>query len=308
MDHAAPIPCADVGISPSEQVGAALVRVGSGQFDRITMALSDPIDQDAGIHEARKAIKRLRALLRLTRQHLGEESFRHNDAALRDLGRVLAPLREVAATIDTVQALVPGRCPELQDLLSGRHRSVMEAARPGSALHRELADRIKAARLDWRAGFAMLPDGFGSLADGLAATYRQGRRRMRRAAMDSGEELFHEWRKVVKYLRYQMESIRPAPPDGPDPRTAVLDDLGEILGLEHDVSILVSIVERGGACPSDSPDLLPILGSRRESLRRKAKRLGKQVYATGRGEFVAEVQAEWDAARRGLAGLGGPRR
>ena len=38
---------------------------------------------------------------------------------------------------------------------------------------------------------------------------------MRRACEWPGEETFHEWRKEVKYLRYQMESIRPAPPGGP---------------------------------------------------------------------------------------------
>ena len=307
MDQPSPSPFATVGISPGEHVDAALARIGAGQFDRITQALSDPVDVDAGIHEARKAVKRLRALLRLARPHLGAESFRRNDAALRDLGRTLAPLRETAATIDTVQAVVPGRCIELQDGLADRHRSVMEGAGPGSALHGEVSNRIEAARRDWLADFSGLPDGFESLADGLAATYRQGRRRMKRASRDSGEEAFHEWRKAVKYLRYQMESICPAPPEDPDPRTAVLDDLGETLGLEHDVSILISIVDRDGACPSDAPEMLPILIKRRKSLRRKAKLLGKQVYATGKVEFVAGVREDWETARRGSSDLGGPR-
>ena len=50
-------------------------------------------DARKAVHETRKAIKRLRAIVRLLRDELGEETCAREQATLRDAGRPASPAR-----------------------------------------------------------------------------------------------------------------------------------------------------------------------------------------------------------------------
>ena len=76
-----------------ERIPGAIQRIASGQFDRMTHRLNDPdVDPDEAIHTARKAMKRLRGLLRLVRDEVGQSAYRNENAVLRDTSRRLAPV------------------------------------------------------------------------------------------------------------------------------------------------------------------------------------------------------------------------
>src|SRR5436190_3926399 len=74
-------------------IAVALARVG------------EPRVSDSGIHEARKALKKARAALRLLRPRLEPAAYRAENALLRDAGRALAPLREARSMLDALAAL-----------------------------------------------------------------------------------------------------------------------------------------------------------------------------------------------------------
>ena len=57
------------------------------------------------MHEARKDMKKLRALLRLARGELGEDTFRRENACFRDAGRELAGVRDADVMLDTLTSL-----------------------------------------------------------------------------------------------------------------------------------------------------------------------------------------------------------
>ncbi len=62
-------------------------------------------------------------------------------------------------------------------------------------------------------GWPIADEGFPALRQGLKRTYKQGRNSMARAQAEPSVENFHEWRKRVKDLWYQMrllESVWPA--------------------------------------------------------------------------------------------------
>ena len=70
-------------------------------------ALSSPADKndrDEAIHEARKSIKKVRALLRLVSAELGGTYPREN-ARLRDIARRLSEFRDAFAIIETFDDL-----------------------------------------------------------------------------------------------------------------------------------------------------------------------------------------------------------
>ena len=76
-----------------ESVIAGLKRVVQDEFESASTQLADTkADRDEAIHEARKSIKKARALLRRVRAELGGDYPREN-ARLRDIARGLRPLR-----------------------------------------------------------------------------------------------------------------------------------------------------------------------------------------------------------------------
>ena len=288
----------DVGIVRGETVGAALARIGLLQFDRVALGLAGRPDRDTGTHEARKALKRLRALLRLVHPHLDAEARRAEDAALRDMGRTLAPLRDARVTIDTLDAIAPAACPALRATLERRHA---EASRSVSAASTEApAEVLSEARTRWAALFpGSVPGGFESVAPRIVRTYKRGRRRMRRAAGSSRDRDFHEWRKEVKHLRYQMEALRPWDPGALASRIAHLDELGELLGAEHDLTVLIGFVEPEDGCGDDRAGLLRLLSERRDGMRRVARSLGGEVFSSKSSVVVESLRRTWEVVHGG---------
>src|SRR5947209_5639299 len=71
---------------PGELPVPGLRRIALGQLDlAIDLLGADGVPDAKSVHEIRKALKRLRALVRVLRHELGEEAFSRENAALRDV-------------------------------------------------------------------------------------------------------------------------------------------------------------------------------------------------------------------------------
>ena len=87
-------------------------------------------DQEA-IHDTRKALKRLRALVRLLRAELGERQYKREHAILRDAARRLAGARDAEVMVGTLDALLerhPRKLGRRRQLIELRKRLVAERA------------------------------------------------------------------------------------------------------------------------------------------------------------------------------------
>ena len=79
----------------SESAQEAVRRIAHEQLGRaITNLALAPTNRAEAIHEARKSLKRLRALVRLVRGELGEQVYRRHNECMRDAARELAGLRD----------------------------------------------------------------------------------------------------------------------------------------------------------------------------------------------------------------------
>lgn len=70
------------------------------------LASTDSTDPAELVHEARKAVKRMRALARLLRDELGEQEFSRVNSSLRDAGRRLAGARDAEVRLATLHELI----------------------------------------------------------------------------------------------------------------------------------------------------------------------------------------------------------
>jgi CHAD domain-containing protein len=94
---------------------------------------------------------------------------------------------------------------------------------------------------------------------------------------------FHQWRKRVKYLRYQLEAIGIA-----EDVVAAWVELGETLGLEHDHTVFIDFCDDHiDLCPDrrDRYVLIDRAEKRRDELRASA--LGTDVYIRDPEAFAA---------------------
>jgi CHAD domain-containing protein len=294
-----------------EAAGAGLRRIALGQLElaiELLRGAGDGVSQERAVHDVRKAIKRLRALLDLIEPVLGGQAVAREQAVLRGIARRLAGARESGAQLATLDALVerhPGKLGGLavverlrRELLQERDLATAAVLGNGPAAAAVVAELESArARISgWR-----LADGeaMAALEGGLRTTYGDGRRRLRR--LDGGHAgglgARHRWRKRVKQLRYGAELL------GIDGLAGRADELAEALGEERDLTLLARRVAAGKA-PGGGRErarLLKRVRRRRRKLRRAAMAGGRRLYRRGPKKLLKDHRRR--QARRASQGL-----
>jgi CYTH domain-containing protein len=139
-------------------------------------------------------------------------------------------------------------------------------------------------------------DEFSTVGDGLRATYRDGRKALRRARREPTDEHLHEWRKSVKYLWYQTRLLRDVAPSVLRASIEQLDLLSEALGDDHDLAVLVAGLDAdpdrfGDAAAVDHTRL--VARQQQQELRRGAFRAGAIVFAEPADAFTARLRRYW---------------
>ena len=182
-----------------------------------------------GIHEARRACKRLRALLRLMRSGRSK-AYRTENRRLRDAARALSPQRDADVLRATARSvglgLAVGTSPSGGSRApAARAVQLLQAQR--RAVGRWPSDALSRAALE------------AAVVEGYRRARRAGRQARRRPRAD----LLHEWRKQVKHHCHQCEAVATLWPHLLQ-RARALDDLGEILGRHHDVEVLALALQR----------------------------------------------------------------
>jgi CHAD domain-containing protein len=287
---------------PGEPLPQALQRMVLGQLDLAIELLARDGDLDArAIHETRKALKRLRALVRLLREELGERQFRREHEILRDAARRLAGARDAEVMVGTLDALLERHPRKL-----GRRRPLIElrkllVAERAAAARQTLGDQAtrreilcKLSGLRERAQQWSLPErpGIAIVERDLRRIYRDGRQRKRRVARGKGgARATHEWRKRVKDLRYGAEML------GLRPLARRADRLAELLGEEHDLVVLTGLLPAAGRASFKGKRgkrarkaLLKRIARRRRHLRKRALREGERLYRRRPKKFARRVR------------------
>jgi CHAD domain-containing protein len=269
----------------------------------------DTLDAQA-IHDTRKALKRLRALVGLLREELGEQEYKREHKILRDAARRLASARDAEVMVETLDTLIARGPHKL-----GRRRSIVElrkrlVAERAAAASRAATDRTTRAQvlddlrgMRERARWWELPErpGIAIVEHDLRRVYRQGRRRMRRIERTKGGKrskggrdqtrATHQWRKRVKDLRYAAEIL------GLRPLARRADTLGELLGEEHDLALLAELLPPPGRAPFKGKRgrrarqaLLEQIARRRRKLRKRTLREGERLYRRKPQKFTRRAR------------------
>ncbi len=282
-----------------EPIGRAVKRIGREQIERATTALdaSDAVD---GIHQTRKAIKRLRALLRLVRPGIEKAKYKQLNTILGEAGRKLSATRDRDVLDKTIAGLMePGE-------VATRSTRNVAATLATSDSHAHAAD-AHAAR---QAARALLneadeawqelkpkPDGFGTIAAGLQRGLTELAAAHADSARDDDDEAIHELRKSVQRHWRHMQLLEAAWPGYFSARAAEAEALSDLLGRSQDLALLVDRLkgtEPGGGKAAD--ELLKRAQKERRALLKLAHGHAARLVAEGAAAHARRAQAYWDAA------------
>jgi len=237
---------------PRHSAGQALGALVHEECKAILRALRMPKAVHTRVHEARKAIRRARALLALAED--GDAAFDvvPADQILQRVGDGLSKLRDAHAAMETAQALAKHDDRK-------RWRPVVEALRERSTalVARELKRDPGFARRQATIAGAQhyldrLPWGeFKStqLREGLRRQRRRVDKAARRATRRPDAENLHRWRRKVRRLRMQVDAApklkpRDAQPDRTTTKSKSLHKLSDSLGHQQDLHVLAALLRR----------------------------------------------------------------
>ncbi len=315
------------GLLAEETAAHGLKRIALGQLDLAIELLrgESHVPPEKAVHETRKALKRLRALMLLLEGEIGAKRAARERAVLRDAAGALAGARDAEVMVSTLEELMcrhPRKLGrrrgliELREHLRREHRSASAQALGDAVTREQVAEELLALRA--RVAKWKLPDRSAErlVRPGLQHIYSAGRTRRRRAgARKPGRLALHKWRKHVKDLRYALEALdaqdqsdASAKPASKRRRGAArkrittlahrADGLGELLGEEHDLVVLAELAGSDKPLkrhPRARKQLLRAIARRRARLRKRALREGKRLYEPKPKRFVGRVRASMRA-------------
>lgn len=232
-------------IDPSRPLRAEVIRILDETGGRVVGHLEDREgDHGKALHEARKGIKKLRALLLLVRA-ADKPLMKEEGRRLRDAARLIAGPREATAAVETADRFIAAfpekvescRLAEIRDALDARHARIAGQALDGA---RGQAAAMCRAALEGLRGADILSDADNGdvLATGFAKALKQWRKALDKARERGDPEDFHELRKAVKAHWAQLGLLRDFVDGNLKKRRPEVEQLGERLGEINDIHVM----------------------------------------------------------------------
>ncbi len=274
-------------------------RITVDQITRAQAQLGDKGDNAVAVHETRKGLKRLRALLRLIRPAIGEEAFRRENAQLRDIGLSLSGARDRHVLLETANKLEGAAGMARKGLMSGLRNCIAAVNGAGLPLSMQQAQDRLAEANDRLAGLHIEGSGFDIVGAGLERSYRKARRAFAHAYREPTDEAFHEWRKGAQAHWRQMTLLARAWPEYLSARASEARTLSQLLGDDHDLAMLVAFVhsEAAVALSGEHAALIEKAARQRQAELREAGRpRGERLFAEPPKRLRRSIGAYWQAA------------
>jgi CHAD domain-containing protein len=265
-------------IKIGEGLAAAFGRIAAEEMDLAVAEVRRP-DRGEAVHNARKSLKRLRALLRSLRVAFPKKLFRAENRRIAAAGRKISPMRDVHVQLLTLGKLKAAAGP------AGNQVRRQLLRRQSCFLRRipSLRATVRAMLEVSRQSLASRPLRKASaedLASGLKRIYKQGREAFKTARASPTPGHLHEWRKKTKSLGYGLDLIQGLGPANLAGLIQLCDSLSEALGDNHDLFLVQRSLRREHRS-HPARDFAPLtrrIGLKRAKQQKRAFKLGKQLY------------------------------
>jgi len=290
-------------LKSGESVSNEVRRIVLRQLDLAAselVSVGDP-ESDEAVHDARRRVKKIRAIIRLIRPVLAKP-FR-SDPDLRRVSKMLAPVADGKGVIDTLNELLHRYRKQLprktaaairSDLIAREKQIDRKAADDGVLQRAKKTLRQERERVKrWK----LSEDGFRAIAPGLKDSVRRARDGMVTAWLHPTASSHHTWRRYVKNHWFHVRLLQGRCNGGLQPYQHQLEALDGVLGEYHNLVLLHEVlVSDSTLSRREVARCLRIVERYQRALRRNAQVLGMRIYDEKPRRFVRRVKNLWDAS------------
>jgi CHAD domain-containing protein len=282
-------------------IGPQLAHIVARESRKAAEEVAAASPAEESVHEARKHVKKIRAVLHMLRSELGGDydslnnwnrSAAHRISAVRDADALIGTMKSlrkrypavICTGFRTATATLEARRREAYARLAGRHLS-------------DITHMLERSRRSLRSSVRHAANG-RSLRDGIARGYRRARHEMAQAAASTDDARFHLWRRRVKDHWYQMRLVEGFSTRA-HARILALGRLQEWLGEHHNLSVLRGVILEQPQRFGDARSVDVVLGcidKRQASLRQQAIRRGRSLFSAKPSSFRAQITQWWTKA------------
>jgi len=261
-----------------ESLAAAFGRIAAEEIDLAAAELCRS-NRGQAVHNARKALKRLRALLRSLRVAFPKKLFRAENRRIAAAGRKISPLRDVHVQLRTLGRLKAAASPAGDQVRRQLLRRQSAFTRRIPALRKTVREMLDVS-LRNLASWPLRKATAGNVAASLKRIYKQGREAFKTARKSPTPGHLHEWRKKAKSLVFGLELIGRLGAGKLARMAREGDVLTEALGDDHDLFMVLNALrlEHRSHPAGDFGALARRISLKRAKLQKRALKLGGKLY------------------------------
>jgi CHAD domain-containing protein len=251
------------------------------------------LDRGRAIHQSRKDLKKLRAALRLIRDHADAEFIPAESVRLRDAGRLLATARDADVKMQTLASLRQRRALTIDEPVLEEWAAALERERD------ELLHRLDDPHVPVGSGGAMVRsidavieeckfvgewpvDGLTLRSARLALVRERARgiAAMGRVIEGGDEEAVHDLRKRIKDLWHHLDLLCDVLPEIHPSHVERAHAVSDLLGDHNDLAVLVEDARSRPeiVSPADLADLEQVVHGIEHDLRTRAVAQARALY------------------------------
>lgn len=287
----------DLDKNPEESIKELIQK----RINKCKKALQELSDPHAAIHNARKEFKKIRAICRLVREEIGKDTYKAANYFFRDTGRKLSDARDASAMLETLYKLEHKLTGNKQQALLKKiknHYGAKKAAFTRIQINQqqllpEVLEDLKEAEQYFN-HWSFQNQNFSVFHPSLERAYKSCRKGLKNAYKKGTPEAFHQWRKQVKYLRYQIMMLAPVWPRPMAVLQEELHQLTDFLGDDHDLTVLQEYIETMDiSSDSIEKNLLKQIATMKHEYQKQAKPLGHKLFALKPSLFSGLIASWW---------------
>lgn len=258
------------------------------------------------VHEARRNIKRLRAILHLILPSTDEKAACELERHLRSAAKRLSRSRDAEVCVATFELITKARATPTIGGIRVLLRKQADRAHRASSTPAQLATIATTIRENGHrlAELPLSAHDWDLLQPGLDSAYREARKMRKIAGAKADHAEIHQWRKRIKRLHFQLELLWPWLDKSQRMIVKKLDQLGQSLGDFHDLDVLEVCfrdLAAHGIAKHDSLATLKLSEKRRKGLMKKICKLSKASFCQRTKKFMAGLHSSWKRSRKKLA-------
>jgi CHAD domain-containing protein len=299
-------------------------RIARENISSVIKLLSEkPRPTAESVHEARKSLKALRAVLQLARGGIETELKNRENILFRDTGRSLSAARDPQALLEVLDRIGKSRRTRSRrptakkradhDLI-GEIRQEINQQILGQLGHEPVQDLVKELQdakrrtASWLQGILLQPGNEWEvlIGTGLRRTYRKARNLVslieQAGHQSADDEAWHELRKCAKALGYQLRLLEPIWATALGALIDEIDELTSRLGDANDLAVLQNKVLEKAASNRDKDELvrrefMRSIARRKQKLRLRALKYARIIYSEKPRQFERRLAGYWQIWR-----------